>query len=80
MSWQTSFRVLVMVNPGKAKGGSLMIVFLTMVSDIHRHSVAALPFDPVILHKVRKTRENGSIVLKTLPIFDLPNRNEVFRL
>ena len=31
-----------------------MIVFLTMVSDIHRHSVAALPFDPRILHKVRK--------------------------
>jgi len=45
-----------MVNPGKAKGGSLMIVFLTMVSDIHRHSVAALPFDPRILHKVRKFR------------------------
>jgi hypothetical protein len=45
-----------MVNPGKAKGGSLMVVFLTMASDIHRHSVAVLPHDPVILHKVRKFR------------------------
>jgi hypothetical protein len=39
MSWQASFRVWVMVKPGKAKGGSLMVIFLTMVSDIHRHSV-----------------------------------------
>jgi hypothetical protein len=43
-----------MTKPGKAKGGSLMIGFLTMTSDIHRHSVAVLPHSPMILHKVRK--------------------------
>lgn len=56
MSWQASLRVLVMVNPGKAKGGSLMVNFLTMTSDIHRHSVAVLFHDPTALHKVRKFR------------------------
>jgi hypothetical protein len=48
-----------MVNPGKAKGGSLMIIFLTMVSDIHRHSVDALPFNSVIRHKARKFQFYG---------------------
>ena len=42
MSWLASLRVLVMVKPAKARGGSLMVVFLTMASDIHRHSVVRL--------------------------------------
>ncbi len=43
VSWLASFRVLVMMNPGKAKGGSLMFGFLTLASGIHCQSVAVLP-------------------------------------
>jgi hypothetical protein len=53
-----------MTKPGKAKGGSLMIGFLTMTSDIHRHSVAVLPHSPMILHKVRKFRNFPKPILK----------------
>jgi hypothetical protein len=59
MSWLASFLVLVIVNPGRAKGGSLMVVFLTMASDIHRPSVAVLPHDPMVLHNVRKFQFYG---------------------
>ena len=58
MSWMASLRVLVMAKPGKARGGSLMVIFLTMTSDIHRHSVAVLSFDPMVLHNVRKFQTN----------------------
>jgi hypothetical protein len=46
-----------MAKPGKAKGGSLMVDFLTMDSDIHRHSLAVLFHDPTVLHNVRKFQD-----------------------